>query len=110
MNIVYQCNTYTIYILLYFQRTHRKYTRRVSVHPQHLQRLSAVTSSSSNTLAVKSSTSPVDQKTRLTSVSSTDIAETVENTTVADSEKITSENIHTNTENINAKGWYIHYE
>ena len=71
----------------------------MSVHPQHLQRLSAVTSSSSNTVAVKSSTSPVEQKTRLTSVSSTDPAETLENTTAAESEKIIPEN-----ENIKTTG------
>ncbi|CAB4014816.1 Hypothetical predicted protein, partial [Paramuricea clavata] len=81
------------------QRTNRRGTRRVSVHPQHLQRLSAVTSSSSNTVAVKSSTSPVEQKTRLTSVSSTDPAETLENTTAAESEKIIPEN-----ENIKTTG------
>ncbi|CAB4014817.1 Hypothetical predicted protein, partial [Paramuricea clavata] len=80
-------------------RTNRRGTRRVSVHPQHLQRLSAVTSSSSNTVAVKSSTSPVEQKTRLTSVSSTDPAETLENTTAAESEKIIPEN-----ENIKTTG------
>jgi hypothetical protein len=48
---------------------------------------------------VKSSTSPVEQKTRLTSVSSTDPAETLENTTAAESEKIIPEN-----ENIKTTG------
>ena len=71
--------------------------RRVSVHPQHIQRLSAVTSTSSNTLAVKSSTSLVDQKPRLTSTSSTDLGETLENTT--DSEKIIRENVPPSDEN-----------
>ena len=62
-----------------------------------------MTSSSSNTLAVKSPTSGlVDQKARLTSVSSTELGETLENTT--DSEKNVRENVPSDE---NKKGWYI---
>ncbi|XP_028413060.1 coiled-coil domain-containing protein 60-like [Dendronephthya gigantea] len=79
------------------QRSNRKGARRISVHPQHLQRLSAVTSSSSNTLAVKSSASPVEPKTRLASVSSTDPAVESSETPV-ESEKNISENVNMNDE------------
>ena len=91
-----------ISFVVFFQRINRKVTRRISVHPQHLQRLSAVTSSSSNTLAVKSSTSPVDQKPRLASVSSNEPAETSE--TAAESEKITPENLPLNDDTMKSTG------
>lgn len=90
---------------LFLQRSNRKGARRVSVHPQHLQRLSAVTSSSSNTLAMKSSTSPVEQKPRLASLSSTDPTDTCE--TAVESEKNISENVNMNDQTKIAAGLWM---
>ena len=74
--------------LLLLQRDMRRGTRRISVHPQHIQKLSAVTSSSS-TAGMKATSS--ERKSRRGSFSSTNAETYATEGTTGESDKVMSE-------------------